>query len=224
MRSLIFLSLAAFSAAAAVDTSVAPLPIGEVGWEGVVVPGQPPIQVWGDSFEDIEAKIRVDHPDFSIYTEEVQEEPESSGNPSEEVVSLLANVNKDVSKYNCNRGGWVYDFTAWDAIEKVKKIAGNKCMTRARKCVRLSCVSGTAVGVCNDNTHDIHMPCSMVGRMADTIYRNCWKQDTICGPPGAGCIGTMPLTQGQAFSPGGTWNTIIGVCSFFGNGERPVKA
>lgn len=51
MRSLIFLSLAALSAAAAVDTSVAPLPIGEVGWEGVVVPGQPPIQVWGDSFE-----------------------------------------------------------------------------------------------------------------------------------------------------------------------------
>ncbi|CCF35389.1 hypothetical protein CH063_07186 [Colletotrichum higginsianum] len=51
MRSLIFLSLAALSAAAAVDTSVAPLPIGEVGWEGVVVPGQPPIHVWGDSFE-----------------------------------------------------------------------------------------------------------------------------------------------------------------------------
>lgn len=30
---------------------LAPLPIGQLGWEGVVIDGEPPVEVWGTSFE-----------------------------------------------------------------------------------------------------------------------------------------------------------------------------
>jgi hypothetical protein len=56
MRSIaIIVGLAASAATAAVlpDAPLpsAPLPIGEIGWEGVVIPGEPAVEVWGASFE-----------------------------------------------------------------------------------------------------------------------------------------------------------------------------
>jgi hypothetical protein len=47
MRSTILFQLVVSAGAALIDTSSAPLPIGELGWEGVVVPGEPAVVVWG---------------------------------------------------------------------------------------------------------------------------------------------------------------------------------
>lgn len=47
----IFLSFVASAAAAAITPQVAPLPVGQLGWEGAVAPGGPVMEVWGDSFE-----------------------------------------------------------------------------------------------------------------------------------------------------------------------------
>lgn len=53
MRSIaIFVGLAASAVTAAVLPNTRPsLPIGEIGWEGVVITGQAPVEVWGYSFE-----------------------------------------------------------------------------------------------------------------------------------------------------------------------------
>lgn len=59
MRSAAFiLPFVASAAAAAVNTGNPtavegglPLPLGEIGWEGVVTPGGPSVKVWGASFE-----------------------------------------------------------------------------------------------------------------------------------------------------------------------------
>jgi hypothetical protein len=61
MRSAAFiLPFVASAAAAAVNTGNPtavegglPLPLGEIGWEGVVTPGGPSVKVWGASFEVI---------------------------------------------------------------------------------------------------------------------------------------------------------------------------
>ncbi|KAK6221646.1 hypothetical protein CH63R_13472 [Colletotrichum higginsianum IMI 349063] len=76
----IIVSLAASVTASAVlpVPSTPPLPVGEVRWQGVVVPGKAEVEVWGASFEDIEAQIREQYnPNFSIYTEEMQDSPGS---------------------------------------------------------------------------------------------------------------------------------------------------
>ncbi|TLD20689.1 hypothetical protein PspLS_08542 [Pyricularia sp. CBS 133598] len=75
------LSLAAYASASAIG-NIPPLPIGELGWEGSVVPGGPKVEVWGSSFEDIEAKIRKDHPEFSIYNANETQTPGATENPS----------------------------------------------------------------------------------------------------------------------------------------------
>lgn len=61
MRACIILALATYVAAAAIDITPSmndtdPLPEDEIhdpglGWEGVIVPGQAPVVVWGHSFE-----------------------------------------------------------------------------------------------------------------------------------------------------------------------------
>nr|XP_036582083.1 uncharacterized protein CTRU02_08160 [Colletotrichum truncatum]KAF6790640.1 secreted protein [Colletotrichum truncatum] len=83
MVSATFLGFVASAAAAALSVrSEPPQPLGELGWEGAVTPNRPVLEVWGTSFEDIESKIRKDYPNFSIYTEEEQVDPETSANPA----------------------------------------------------------------------------------------------------------------------------------------------
>ncbi|KAH6843151.1 hypothetical protein B0I37DRAFT_357144 [Chaetomium sp. MPI-CAGE-AT-0009] len=232
MRSpFVILNFAASAAAAAISSSLpasAPLPIGEVGWEGAVVPGEPAIVVWGDSFEDIEAKLQSDHPGFSIYQDEANVDEDGGFEETSEDPALVARglleARADWGKHNCLRGGWTYMEVVNSAIKNLNNIKGDTCRVRARKCVRMQCVKGSGVGVCNDNRHDIKLACTQVARMARHILLNCHKSDTICGPPGVGCIGTIPVTQGQVFSAEGKWNTIVGRCTFWGDGpERPVK-
>ncbi|KAL0943482.1 uncharacterized protein CTRU02_201369 [Colletotrichum truncatum] len=146
MVSATFLGFVASAAAAALSVrSEPPQPLGELGWEGAVTPNRPVLEVWGTSFEDIESKIRKDYPNFSIYTEEEQVDPETSANPA---VATRGELER-----------------RW----------------------------------------------------------NCWELDTDC-KAGRGCEGSNHVTFGQLFADAGNWNVVLGQCSYFGNGERPVKA
>ncbi|KAH7347503.1 hypothetical protein B0T11DRAFT_359937 [Plectosphaerella cucumerina] len=226
MRSAPFiLPFVASAAAAAVNTGNPtavegglPLPLGEIGWEGVVTPGGPSVKVWGASFEDIEAKIREDYPEFSIYEEEEQTGPETS--PVPEVVTRAALEKRQ--RYCDPRFGRVMPHYIDQCISALRRINGNNCWARARHCIRNQCINGGAVGMCNDNHHDINIPCTRVADMAANIRQNCWEVDTAC-KAGQGCWGENHTTFGQLFDAGG-FNVIVGQCGFFGNGQRPVKA
>jgi len=96
--------------------------------------------------------------------------------------------------------------------------------------------------MCNDNHHEINIPCPDIANMAENIKNHCYMQDTVCKAPRA-CDDTNSRTHGQIFSAHKTWNVIVGSCGmsssysvgfretlakrdpgFFGNGERPVRA
>lgn len=47
----IILGLVAATTAAVLPAGPEHLPLGEIGWEGVVIPGEPAVEVWGWSFE-----------------------------------------------------------------------------------------------------------------------------------------------------------------------------
>ncbi|KAH6695407.1 hypothetical protein F5X68DRAFT_227388 [Plectosphaerella plurivora] len=219
MRTPAFVLPLVASAAAAAVGNVLPLPMGEIGWEGPATPGGPSVKVWGNSFEDIEAKIKKDHPGFSIYLDAPQEDTTGSSE-APEVAARAALLQKRV---NCDtRFGEVIPYYAEQGISNLRRINGNNCWARARHCIRTQCVGGAGIGLCNDNYNDINIPCTRVAEMAEHVTRNCWKMDTVCRP-GQGCHGENETTFGQEFD-GGNFNVIVGQCSFFGGGERPVKA
>ncbi|KAL0943370.1 uncharacterized protein CTRU02_201256 [Colletotrichum truncatum] len=222
MRSATVLGFVASAAAAALATpSGLPQPLGELGWEGVITPGGPKVEVWGSSFEDIQAKIQVEHPKFSIYTHEEQAAPETSADPA---VVARSKLERRWGRRVCdNRFGVVMPYFAEQAANNLRRINGNSCKARARTCIRTQCVGGAAIGICNDNHHQIDVPCTGVADMARHIYQNCWELDTDC-KAGRGCEGSNHVTFGQLFSDHHTWNVIVGQCGYFGNGERPVKA
>ncbi|KAM5343657.1 hypothetical protein ACJ41O_012194 [Fusarium nematophilum] len=150
------LSFVASATAAAINTTGPPLPMGELGWGGVVNPGGPKIEVWGNDLDEIEAKIKKYHHEFSIYSEEEEEVPEVSADPA---VVARGVLEARLINRNCDtRYGEVNDYLVGVAIENLKRVAGNQCKTRARTCIRTKCVNGAAIGLCNDNYHEIVVP------------------------------------------------------------------
>lgn len=68
--------------------------------------------------------------------------------------------------------------------------------------------------MCNDNHHEISIPCPDIAGMAENIKNHCYMQDASCRPPRA-CDDTNIRTHGQIFSAHKTWNVIVGVCCRF---------
>ncbi|KAH7375439.1 hypothetical protein B0T11DRAFT_293122 [Plectosphaerella cucumerina] len=219
---VIVLGLVANAAAAAVGENLPPLPLGDLGWSGSVTPGGPVLEYWGQDFADIEAKIRKDYPDFSIYSETEVSTPvsESSADPAVAARGVLEA--RHGPRHCQTRFGEVNPFSVNSCISNLRRISGG-CKARARTCIRTQCVSGAAVGICNDNHHEINIPCPDIANMAENIKNWCYTHDTYC-PPRGSCRDVNPRTSGQIFSNHSTWNVIVGACGFFGNGERPVKA
>ncbi|KAH6685426.1 hypothetical protein F5X68DRAFT_233171 [Plectosphaerella plurivora] len=220
----ILLSLVAAAAGAALSPradSGLTLPLGEIGWEGSVTPGGPVVKVWGADLDDIEAKIKKDHPEFSIWLDEPNEATpvESSANPALEVRAALVKRLKGNCDSRFGRADVAY---VNDCIINLRKVNGNRCSARARTCIRTQCVRSAAVGLCNDITYDITVNCTDVARMADTVRLACnWiRLPWVCAP--GKCNIQEHWSHGQEFSPGNTWNVIVGTCGFFGNGEKPV--
>lgn len=85
------------------------------------------------------------------------------------------------------------------------------CKARARTCIRNQCKNGSAIGMCNDNHHEINIPCPDIANMAENIKNHCYMQDTVCKAPRA-CDDTNIRTHGQIFSAHKTWNVIVGSC------------
>ncbi|KAF6802194.1 secreted protein [Colletotrichum musicola] len=224
--STVVLGLAASMASAAVVpiATIAPLPLGEIGWHGAPVAGGPEIDVWGDSFEDIEAKIKAEYnPDFSIYLQDEQEAPGTSDDPA---VAARDQLERRARNRNCDkRFGEVVAYYAEQATNNLRRINGNSCKARARHCVRTQCVDGAAVGMCNDNHHDIDIACTTIADFAAEIQRGCYRTEPQCDAHG-NCVVSpwRSYTVGQIFSDHLTWNVIVGHCTFFGSGTRPVKA
>ncbi|KAH6663319.1 hypothetical protein F5X68DRAFT_251534 [Plectosphaerella plurivora] len=214
MRSIaIIVGLAATAVTAAVlPISRPPLPIGEIGWEGVVIPGQPAVEVWGSSFEDIEAKIRKEYnPDFSIYTEKIETPPSITENPA-----LVARKHLETRQTGliCNEYfGSTSTYYAEEARNNLRRISGNRCKARPRTCIRMQ---------------DVDVHCGMIADFADRIlYASaCFRHAPMTCDPQNNC-NFSPLAHesfGQIFANDRSWNVIISGCAIWGGGERPVKA
>ncbi|KAM0274303.1 hypothetical protein ACHAQH_007977 [Verticillium albo-atrum] len=219
----VLLGFAAHAAAAALGDNL-PLPLGEIGWVGSVTPGGPELEYWGIDFEEIEAKIQKDYPGFSIYSDEpskVSELPEETNeNPANTVRSILEA--RQGKRLCSTRFGEVNPFQVNTGINALRKITAG-CKARGRTCIRTQCRTHAAIGLCNDNTYEINIPCPQIATMAEKVKNDCYTHDVSCSFPSS-CRDVNPRTAGQMFSPGGTWNVIVGYCTFFGNGERPVRA
>ncbi|KAH7359256.1 hypothetical protein B0T11DRAFT_300182 [Plectosphaerella cucumerina] len=219
------LSAAVPSPSVAPLPGAAPLPIGQLGWEGVVIDGEPPVEVWGASFEDIEAKIRAQYnPDFSIYTKEENKPPAVSENNA-----LVARTQLEARQRNINcdqRYGDAQSLYVDEGINHLRRVNGNSCKARARTCILNMCVWTSGIGMCNDNTWDIDIPCTTIADYAQVIGMNCaWMPHPECHGPDCTVAPWNLFEKGQAFSPHLSWNVIVGSCSFWGaTGERPVKA
>ncbi|KAH7353391.1 hypothetical protein B0T11DRAFT_356454 [Plectosphaerella cucumerina] len=223
----VLLSLAAAAAGAAIGSrslpeSGPPLPMGEIGWEGSVIPGGPLVKIWGADLDDIEAKIKKDHPDFSMFLDVPNEaDPvESSENPAVEAVDALEKRRNG----NCDSRFGKADVGYYnDGVHNLRRINGNRCVARARTCIRTQCVRTSAIGLCNDNHHEITVQCTDIANMADTIRLHCGfsRWPLVCAP-GRPCQILEHWTHGQEFANSGNWNVLAGSCGYFGGGERPV--
>ncbi|KAH7347471.1 hypothetical protein B0T11DRAFT_333580 [Plectosphaerella cucumerina] len=233
MRSIaIIVGLAASAATAAVlpnqPVSAAPLPMGEIGWEGVVIPGQPAVEVWGATFEDIEAKIRKEYnPEFSIYSEEIVTPPSITENPA-----LLARKHLETRQTGliCNEYfGSTSTYYAEQARDNLRRISGNRCKARARTCIRMQCVQYAAITTCNDQWNkEVDVHCGMIADFADRILYapQCFRHAPVTCDAQNNC-NHSPLGHesfGQIFANDRSWNVIISSCARWGSGERPVKA
>jgi len=98
-------------------------------------------------------------------------------------------------------------------ISQLKRINGNKCSTRGRSCIRTQCHGNAAIVLCNDNSYTIDVRCTDIARMAEDIRRDCHrvKFPLVC-PPFRPCEIIEHSAAGQAFSPGRSWNVIVGSC------------
>ncbi|KAH7353844.1 hypothetical protein B0T11DRAFT_300918 [Plectosphaerella cucumerina] len=218
----IVLSLAAAVAGATLpgpSASGLPLPLGEMGWTGSITPGGPVVQVWGADLDDIEAKIKKDHPEFSMYLDEPIQPLASSENPAleaREALSKRLNGNCDGRFGNAKVSG------VNDGINSLRRVTAG-CSARARTCIRTQCNHDAAIGLCNDNYHDITVRCTDVANMAEEIRKSChWVKFPHVCPPGRPCTITDHWSHGQEFARAGPWNVIVGTCGFFGGGSRPV--
>ncbi|EUC39436.1 hypothetical protein COCCADRAFT_174 [Bipolaris zeicola 26-R-13] len=172
--------------------------------------------------QDIEAKIKKDNPEFSIYLPEEPARPESSVDPALTAKRTLETRQRDV---NCDpRYGFGYIGDVITARDNLRRIAGNSCKARARTCIRTQCINDAAIGICNDNYHDIDIQCTQISDWTLVIVQSCQESVWHCPwTPGDQCVILSTTVRGQVFSPGKTWNVIVGSCGFFGNPERPVK-
>ncbi|KAH6696946.1 hypothetical protein F5X68DRAFT_238237 [Plectosphaerella plurivora] len=219
---------------AAVTASVLPVPssvpleLGEIGWEGVVVPGQAAVEVWGTNFEDIQEKIRKEYnPDFSIYSEKIEDFDAHAITENPALVARAQLGTRQVNR-NCNsRFGKSQTWWAEEARSNLRRIGGNLCKARPPTCIRMQCVENTAIGACTDNfNNELSVPCNAIADFGTNILNNCFEHVPISCNAQNNCNHSPygHKTYDQVFSNGGTWNVIIGTCPFFGNGERPVKA
>ncbi|KAF5009150.1 hypothetical protein FDECE_4594 [Fusarium decemcellulare] len=218
--SLTMLGLVAAAAGAALPDDKLPLPLGQVGWEGRVTPDGPIEEYWGDDFDEIEAKIQKDHPGFSIYSDIDPEllEPTSADESESPAVAVTRTLEK--RNLNCQaRFGTVNPFNVNGGINNLRRITAG-CKARARHCIRTQCVGDAGIGLCNDNHHDINIPCPRIADMATEIRGGCYRSDVCCRPAPRGCEECNARTSGQKFD--GNHNVIVGACSFFAPGERPV--
>ncbi|KAH8178519.1 hypothetical protein LIA77_00038 [Sarocladium implicatum] len=201
------------------------LPTGEIGWEGVVVKGEPPVEIWGATFEDIETKIREKYnKEFSIYTKEENKIIATSENKALKARSKLESRSRNI---NCDaRYGLAQSIYIEAGKDNLRRINGNSCKAKARTCIRTQCTYTSGIGICNDNTWAIDIPCTTIADMAHDIGTRCaWMDAPHCDPQGNCAVSPYNMWErGQAFSPGLSWNVIVGDCTFFGNGERPVKS
>lgn len=123
---------------------------------------------------------------------------------------------------NCNYWGWANPNKLWDASRNLRRVTG-ACVAPARSCTRMQCVFDTAVAVCNDNRHNLYLPCSYVADGADRLNRECYSFDgVLCSlaNPFQKCVRVNERVHGQIFSPGRTWNVLAGTCGTYHTGKR----
>ncbi|KAH7383867.1 hypothetical protein BKA66DRAFT_441376 [Pyrenochaeta sp. MPI-SDFR-AT-0127] len=201
---VIILNFIGLIAAAAVNTSQPLLSQGGLGWEGVIVPGEPAVIVWGTSFEDIEAKIQLTNPDFSIWADKEHEDPGFSEDPRVNARAVLE-ARLDWGKRQCEASTSAEN---WGPVNEgadiLRRVNGNKCWTRARTCQRMTCVRDEAIGMCNSNNHDVTLACTDVANFAVHLLRNC-PYITVWCPIFGDCQQTTHGSHGRLWSTGGTW-------------------
>ncbi|KAK0623902.1 hypothetical protein B0T14DRAFT_565219 [Immersiella caudata] len=175
------------------DASLAPreytVGTGPIEWKGALEEGGEEIQLSGTTFDDIEAKAKALNPNYTIF-EKAPAAIESRDLAARQTESI-----------NCGwPPGWrpTPDFTALHyGIEYLRGISGN-CRGRPgpSACDRVSCSWKSAIFYCNDNRHEIWVPCRQLGDVAAAIVSRCGDQ------------GHNGRTLGQAFDRG-HWNVIV---------------
>lgn len=110
------------------------------------------------------------------------------------------------------------------ARDNLRRIAGNSCKARARTCIRTQCINDAAIGICNDNYHDIDIQCTQISDWTLVIVQSCQESVWHCPwTPGDQCVILSTTVRGQVFSPGKTWNVIVGSCGMITILESPSR-
>ncbi|KAL0939797.1 uncharacterized protein CTRU02_206407 [Colletotrichum truncatum] len=219
--------------AAAVDATAAdvqqtdvdvspPYPVGRLGWYGAVTEGGPAVYYEGDDLTDIDAQIKSDHPEVSLFdgTMEFSDNSTAVGVPDgasfggSEVVRLderELETRDDRYRNECDKpwGGITY----WDLDKGVRHLRSvSRCVVQARQCIRTTCDGTSATVFCNDNTYAIDMACSHLANMIEDVVSGCVLTT----------VSAIFQPSAQRFNVDKGYNVITATCRFFSSSGQPV--
>ncbi|KAK4450293.1 hypothetical protein QBC34DRAFT_379493 [Podospora aff. communis PSN243] len=165
---------------------------GPIEWKGVLEDGGEEVYLSGATFDEIDTKAKAINPSYTIFDHSAAVEARDA--------SIEARQNIPVSIQCGWPPGWTptWDFLALDAgINYLKGLQGS-CRNPPGPgfCGRVSCSWGSGIYYCNDNRHEIWVPCRDLGDVAHSIVSRCADR------------GANGRTLGQAFHSG-NWNVIV---------------
>ncbi|KAI0123741.1 hypothetical protein BJ170DRAFT_712920 [Xylariales sp. AK1849] len=183
-----------FDLSAREESDFLPATWGNITWRGNITEAGPVMNFTGTSLQDIEHKIS-------------QRERGFVWNTTWFATSRQIDEHKkrDHSDFICNVGGQGYAGEPYilEGVEYLQNIPGG-CHQEPgpQVCSRVSCSYNAAIWCCNDNDHDIWVPCHTLGDYAFEIRQKCMTmvhQDAD----------SRWTVQGQWFDSE-NWNVIVG--------------
>ncbi|KAH8901145.1 hypothetical protein GQ53DRAFT_740248 [Thozetella sp. PMI_491] len=172
-------------------------------WTGQIHLDQAPVTLEGTAQEIYEKIISIN----PNYDEELGLES-SNATLAARDLGLEKRRAPTSSDFTCGYGNYVGALPIGLGIQYLYKIGNADCVAPAGKpgaggCSRVSCSDNSGIWLCNDQSFETHIPCTLIADNAVEILIQCQYTNY------AGGNTWNSFVRGQIFSTDRGWNTII---------------